>query len=58
MEVFQLMRSAGVRPNLHTYTTVMNLYANVRAPRPRLLFVGGPVAACSGPKGVNERADV
>ena len=34
MEVFQLMRSAGVRPNLHTYTTVMNLYANVRAPAP------------------------
>lgn len=32
VEVFQIMRSAGVRPNLHTYTTVMNLYANVHAP--------------------------
>jgi hypothetical protein len=31
VEVFQIMRSAGVRPNLHTYTTVMNLYANVHA---------------------------
>jgi pentatricopeptide repeat protein len=36
------MRGAGVQPNLHTYTTVMNLYANVQA-----LPLRSAVTACA-----------